>query len=852
MAQMLLSTLQTIVVGLTGSMGMGKTTISAHFRRLGFAVFDADAAVHALRRRRRGRRPDRRALPVRHRRRRGQPPRALRPRSPPTATACCASSRASCTRSSRPSARRSCARAHGAREWLVVADVPLLLEQAQARGELGRARGRRAAAAAGVDAVVVVSCSEAEQTRRCLARDGMTRRSSPRSARARCPTRASARSPTSSSTRTTPPRRPGARRRAVIEQLEERAPAAARAGATPCRRAPRISSSTAAARGAGRAGRARRRRRRRRAARARASRSTSTTRSGRSCRRCAQAAAVLAAELAPRTRARVRGGRGRRRPAHGEGRHGRRARASRCSRTTSPSSAASRSPRSPRARGDDAAAVDAVMARFVAARSDVAEHLYDDALPCLARLRARGVRVGALRNGNADVFACAAPRAALRLRDRRGRRGRGEAARAHPRGGRGRRAAARDGARRRLARRRRRRRAPRRHARGAPEARRRRGRRGARPRRAGAARDGELAMILGAAWTSGAPPRRRHGRRPGPGRERREVIQGGLHFCTPKVLKTGPLECRGPALSKPMSAGVFRRSDCRTMDDASAHAAAGAFRGPAGASHAAPAAARRVARGATAKSTALRRGSRRKNSSGRSPRPSGCCSNCRTSSRARRRSSTARRAPGRTTPRCWCVQGARAAASRPRLGAARRLTRVAARARAPLVGGQGGHEEHEQSLRREPRRAGGGRRAHSLEERSPSSGAIARARARLEWVGRSEEPARYPRRRSACTTCCRASCRSTCAASTRRYHADAVIRGGAKPPRPRVAVAAGRARGGPSPRARPLSKEQIRDRTLDAMIGHVREGNDHASRSPSRPRASRAGARASSPGRNGA
>ena len=45
---MLLSTLQTIVVGLTGSMGMGKTTISAQFRRLGFAVFDADAAVHAL------------------------------------------------------------------------------------------------------------------------------------------------------------------------------------------------------------------------------------------------------------------------------------------------------------------------------------------------------------------------------------------------------------------------------------------------------------------------------------------------------------------------------------------------------------------------------------------------------------------------------------------------------------------------------------------------------------------------------------------------------------------------------------------------------------------------------------
>ncbi len=147
-----------IVIGLTGSIGMGKSTASITFRRLGIPVFDADAAVHQLQARG-GRavapigaafpgsivdgRVDREAL----RRAVLGDPTALKRLERIVHPLV------------RDEERRFLARARRAGRRLVVLDVPLLLETA------GEKR---------VDRVVVVSAPAAVQAVRVLRRPGMT------------------------------------------------------------------------------------------------------------------------------------------------------------------------------------------------------------------------------------------------------------------------------------------------------------------------------------------------------------------------------------------------------------------------------------------------------------------------------------------------------------------------------------------------------------------------------------------------------------------------------------------------------------------------------------------------------
>ena len=145
-----------IVLGLTGSIGMGKSAVSAMFRRAGVPVFDADAAVHALQG------PGGALVP------------AIEARFPGTTSSNGVDrARLGAAVLGKPEELRALEKiVHPAvgrmrRRWLrqnrsrpiVVLDIPLLFET----------RGLRA-----VDSVVVVSAPAWMQRKRVLARPGMT------------------------------------------------------------------------------------------------------------------------------------------------------------------------------------------------------------------------------------------------------------------------------------------------------------------------------------------------------------------------------------------------------------------------------------------------------------------------------------------------------------------------------------------------------------------------------------------------------------------------------------------------------------------------------------------------------
>ena len=146
------------LIGLTGGIGMGKSTAARSFRRAGVRVFDADAAVHELQARGgRGVAPIGAAFPGtvaagavdREALRRavlGQPEalRQLEGIIHPLV---------------RAMQRRFLARARRDRQRLVVLDIPLLFETRTGRE---------------FDLVVVVSAPARVQRRRVLARPGMT------------------------------------------------------------------------------------------------------------------------------------------------------------------------------------------------------------------------------------------------------------------------------------------------------------------------------------------------------------------------------------------------------------------------------------------------------------------------------------------------------------------------------------------------------------------------------------------------------------------------------------------------------------------------------------------------------
>ena len=147
------------VIGLTGGIGMGKSTAAAAFRRAGLPVFDADAAVHALQAR------GGRAVPAIAR----AFPAAVRDGAVDRAALRAAAIQdpaalRTLERILHPLVRAQqaafLAQARRARRPAAVLDVPLLLETGG---------GRR------VDLVVVVSAPPSVQLARVLARRRMTR-----------------------------------------------------------------------------------------------------------------------------------------------------------------------------------------------------------------------------------------------------------------------------------------------------------------------------------------------------------------------------------------------------------------------------------------------------------------------------------------------------------------------------------------------------------------------------------------------------------------------------------------------------------------------------------------------------
>jgi dephospho-CoA kinase len=147
-----------IVIGLTGGIGMGKSTASNTLRRLGVPVFDADAAVHRLQARGgRAVAPIAAAFPgsVRD----GAVDREALRRAVLDNPTALKRLEAIVWPLVRDAERRFLARARRAGQRLVVLDVPLLFENG---GE------RR------VDQVIVVSAPAAVQRARVLRRRGMT------------------------------------------------------------------------------------------------------------------------------------------------------------------------------------------------------------------------------------------------------------------------------------------------------------------------------------------------------------------------------------------------------------------------------------------------------------------------------------------------------------------------------------------------------------------------------------------------------------------------------------------------------------------------------------------------------